>query len=102
MTTGALKQTDAPSASITVNNGIRNDMAQTGREMAPDVDQLNERIRMLEERVSALEDGAGKQRTLAPSLIAETPPSLRPPETGQGFPPIEIPSVVSTIGKAVL
>ena len=77
-------------------------MAQTGREMAPDVDQLNERIRMLEERVSALEDGAGKQRTLAPSLIAETPPSLRPPETGQGFPPIEIPSVVSTIGKAVL
>lgn len=75
------------SAAVTENSGI--------------VEQLNERIRQLEARVSALEGEPRKQEP------AQTPLPRRrtreqPPATWQGFPSIELPGVISTIGKAVI
>ncbi|HEU5404063.1 MAG TPA: hypothetical protein VFU86_22095 [Terriglobales bacterium] len=63
------------------------------------VDQLNERVRQLEVRVSALEGEPRKQAQAPPPTSARRD---RAPETWQGFPSVELPGVISTIGIAVL
>ena len=74
-------------------------MPQAMTDIASIVEQLNERILTLETRVAVLE-GQPPKVVAAPSPAKPAQP--RPPETWQGFPPLELPSVVSTLGKAVL
>ncbi len=76
-------------------------MAEAVSEITSVVEQLNERIRMLESRVSALEAQPRKQ---APTQQSATPAlaASRPPETWQRFPPLENPRIVPTLGKATL
>lgn len=78
-------------------------MAQALYGGASDVEQLGERIRELERRVSALEVPPEKSAPAAPAEanLALQPP--RPPATWLGFPPAEISgSAVPVLGKAVL
>lgn len=65
------------------------------------VEQLNERVRILESRVSALEGQPRKQVQTQQSTTPAAPAS-RPPETWQRFPPLENPWIVPTLGKAIL
>lgn len=77
-------------------------MAEAVSEITRSLEQLNERIAFLENRVSALEGGPAKQMPVRPILEAPDARSSRPPETWQGFPPIEMPTMVSTLGKSVV
>jgi hypothetical protein len=77
-------------------------MAQALYGVASDVEQLNERVRELERRVSALESQPEKITTAPaePNLALQRP---RPPATWRGFPPAEVPGgAVPVLGKAVL
>lgn len=66
------------------------------------LEQLNERVRELESRVSALEHRPEKRAQAEPIVSNVTAKASRPPETWQGFPSVELPSVVTVVGKAVL
>ena len=78
-------------------------MAQSLDGTALDVEQLSERVRELERRVSALESPS-KGETSVPTAsesVAQTKSRL--PETRRGFPASNVPAgVVSVFGKAVL
>ncbi|MFZ0862083.1 MAG: hypothetical protein WCA27_25245 [Candidatus Sulfotelmatobacter sp.] len=78
-------------------------MAQALYGVASDVEQLSERVRELERRVSALEGQPEKSASTAPAepnLALQRP---RPPATWRGFPLAEIPGGgVPVLGKAVL
>jgi len=78
-------------------------MAQALHSVTSDVEQLSERVRELERRVSALEGQPEKPvptATAEPNLALQRP---RPPATWRGFPPAEIPGgAVPVLGKAVL
>jgi hypothetical protein len=77
-------------------------MAQALYGVPSDVEQLSERVRELERRVSALEGQPEKSKTAPaePSLALQRP---RPPATWRGFPPAEVPGgAVPVLGKAVL
>ncbi len=76
-------------------------MSTTGAETSNLVELLNERIQQLETRVSVLE---GDRRKQYPITLTPASPVRRerPPETWQGFPSIELPSAISTVGRAVL
>jgi len=77
-------------------------MAQALYGVASDVEQLSERVRELERRVSALEGQPEKITTTPPEpdLALQRP---RPPATWRGFPPAEVPGgAVPVLGKAVL
>ena len=66
------------------------------------VEQLNERVRELERRVSVLE-GQEKPRPAKPAVIVKAVERAQPPATWRGFPPPETPTgVVPVFGKAVL
>jgi hypothetical protein len=67
------------------------------------VEQLNERVRELERRVSALEGQPEKPRPAKPALTVPPIERTRPPATWRGFPPPQTPAgSVPVIGKAVL
>jgi hypothetical protein len=77
-------------------------MAQALYSVASDMEQLSERVRELERRVSLLEGQTEKPIPAAPEpdLSLQRP---RPPATWGGFPPAEIPGgAVPVLGKAVL
>jgi hypothetical protein len=77
-------------------------MAQALYGVASDVEQLSERVRELERRVSALEGQPEKSTPASaqPNLALQRP---RPPATWRGFPPAEVPGgAVPVLGKAVL
>src|SRR6202140_5763615 len=77
-------------------------MAQALYGVPSDVEQLSERVRELERRVSALESQPEKVITAPaePSLALQRP---RPPATWRGFPPAEVPGgAVPVLGKAIL
>jgi hypothetical protein len=78
-------------------------MAQALEIVASDLERLNERVRELERRVSALE---GRSETSTPAASAPVGYSLqrpRPPATWRGFPPAEVPGgAIPVLGKAVL
>ena len=78
-------------------------MAQVIEPIASDVEQLSERVRELERRVSALEDGAEKPLPLHSELASIPLQRPRAPATWRGFPPAEMPGgAVTVVGKAVL
>ena len=67
------------------------------------VEQLNERVRELERRVSALEGQPKEPSPAQPILASTTLEQPRPPVTWQGFPSPETPAkAVTVLGKAVL
>ena len=74
-------------------------MAQALDGIASDRDQLSERVRELERRVSALE---GHPEIKSPAPPASPWPRSRPPETWRGFPAPNVPAGVAVFGKAVL
>jgi hypothetical protein len=77
-------------------------MAQALYGVPSDVEQLSQRVRELERRVSALESQPEKITTAAaePNFALQRP---RPPATWRGFPPAEVPGgAVPVLGKAVL
>jgi hypothetical protein len=77
-------------------------MAQALYGVPSDVEQLSERVRELERRVSALEGQPEKLATAPaePNFALQRP---RPPATWRGFPPAEVPGgAVPVLGKAVL
>jgi hypothetical protein len=76
-------------------------MSTTGAEISNLVEQLNQRILQLETRVSVLE-GEPRKQTPAPSAPVPRLRHARPSETWQGLPSIELPSAISTVGRAVL
>lgn len=80
-------------------------MAQALDSVASEIEQLSERVRELESRVSALEGQPEKSATTA-AAPAATDYSLqrpRPPATWRGFPPAQVPGgAVPVLGKAVL
>jgi hypothetical protein len=74
-------------------------MAQVVEIVASDLERLNERVRELERRVSALE--AQPEKSSPP--VDYTLQRPRPPATWRGFPPAEVPGgAVPVLGKAVL
>jgi len=79
-------------------------MAQALYSVASDMDRLNERVRELERRVSALEGQSEKSATTAaPASPDYTLQRPRPPATWRGFPPAQVPGgAVPVVGKAVL
>ena len=74
-------------------------MAQALEGIASDRDQLSERVRELERRVSALE---GHREIQSPVPLASPWPRSRPPETWRGFPAPNVPAGIAVFGKAVL
>ena len=74
-------------------------MAQALDGIASDRDQLSDRVRELERRVSALE---GHPEIESPAPPASPWPRSRPPETSRGFPASNVPAGVAVFGKAVL
>jgi len=77
-------------------------MAQALYGVPSDVEQLSERVRELERRVSALEGQPEKLATAPaePNFALQRP---RPPATWRGFPPAQVPGgAVPVLGKAVL
>src|ERR1700686_1697530 len=77
-------------------------MAQALYGVPSDVEQLSERVRELERRVSALE-GQPEKITTAPAEPNFALQRPRPPATWRGFPPAEVPGgAVPVLGKAVL
>jgi hypothetical protein len=83
-------------------------MAQALDGIASDVEQLSERLRQLEQRVSALE-GQPANAAAAPSTLASPAPATfalqrpRAPETWRGFPGANVSSgALPVVGKAVL
>lgn len=76
-------------------------MAQAADVVASDIEQLTERVRELERRVSALE---GQPEKLATHAATDyTLQRARPPATWRGFPPAQISGgAVPVLGKAVL
>ena len=77
-------------------------MAQALYGVPSDVEQLSERVRELERRVSALEGRPEKSipAPAEPNFALQRP---RPPATWRGFPPAEVPGgAVPVVGKAVL
>jgi hypothetical protein len=74
-------------------------MTQVVESVASDLERLNERMRELERRVSALE---GQPEKSSPP-VDYTLQRPRPPATWRGFPPAEVPGgAVPVLGKAVL
>src|SRR5579864_1539498 len=78
-------------------------MAQALYGVSSDVEQLSERVRELERRVTALEGQPEKPTSTAsvtPNLALQRP---RAPATWRGFPPADVPGgAVPILGKAVL
>jgi len=83
-------------------------MAQAVDSVTSDVEQLSERVRELERRVSALEGqpekaSANAHESAAAQVIDYGLQRPRPPATWRGFPPAEVPGgAVPVLGKAVL
>lgn len=77
-------------------------MTEAANAVGSVLEQLNDRVRELESRVFALEHRPEKQVQAEPVAIKVAPKASRPPETWQGFPSVELPSVVTVVGKAVL
>lgn len=78
-------------------------MAQVIEPIASDVEQLSERVRELERRVSALEGSAEKSIPTHSELASIPLQRPRTPVTWRAFPPAEMPGgAVAVIGKAVL
>jgi len=78
-------------------------MPQAVASITPTVEQLSERIRDLERRVSALEGHPEKPPALETQLADVPLQRPRPPATWRGFPPAEVPGgTVPILGKAVL
>ena len=77
-------------------------MAQAFDGIASDVEQLSERLRELERRVSALEGRPANAAAAPPASASVALPKSRPPETWRGFPAANVPAGVSVFGKAVL
>lgn len=77
-------------------------MAQALYGVPSEVEQLRERVRELERRVSALE-GQPEKLATAPAESNFALQRPRPPATWRGFPPAEVPGgAVPVLGKAVL
>ncbi len=74
-------------------------MAQALGGIASDRDQLSERVRELERRVSALE---GHPEIQVATPVVSPWPRSRAPETWRGFPAPNVPAGVAVFGKAVL
>lgn len=81
-------------------------MPQAFDKIAPDIEQLTERLHNLECRVAALEGQQQQPETNAinqpdaPDFALQRP---RPPATWGGFPPLDTPAgAISVLGKAVL
>jgi len=78
-------------------------MPQAVDSLAPVVEQLSERLRELERRVSTLEGQPRRTTPAAPEFGSTTLQRPRPPATRGGFPVAEMPAgVVPVLGKAVL
>ena len=77
-------------------------MAQAFDGIASDAEQLSERLRELERRVSALEGKPANVAAAPPASASVAVPKSRPPETWRGFPAANVPAGVSVFGKAVL
>jgi hypothetical protein len=80
-------------------------MAQALDSVASDIEQLSERVRELERRVSALEGQPENSATTsaAPPTTDYALQRPRPPATWRGFPPAQDPGgAVPVLGKAVL
>jgi len=78
-------------------------MAEALDGIASTVDQLNERVRELERRVSALEAPSASAVATPPESTSFALPRSRAPETWRGFPPASLPNgVLPVFGKAVL
>lgn len=74
-------------------------MGQAIEGIASDRDQLIDRVRELERRVSALE---GRPEIQSTPPLASPWPRTRAPETWRGFPSPNVPAGVAVFGKAVL
>jgi hypothetical protein len=81
-------------------------MAQPVDSVASHLERLNERVRELERRISALEAQREKSTATTPASSESVDYPLqrpRPPATWRGFPPAEVPGgVVPVLGKAVM
>jgi len=80
-------------------------MAQATDSVASELERLNERVRELERRISALEGHSEKSAATpsAPASVDYTLQRPRPPATWRGFPPAQVPGgAVPVLGKAVL
>jgi hypothetical protein len=71
--------------------------------VASDLEQLNERVRELESRISALEGREDKSASPTPASLDYSLQRPRPPATWGGFPAAEFPDgAIPILGKAVL
>jgi hypothetical protein len=78
-------------------------MPQTAESMGSALEQLNERLRDLERRVSALEGHQRKSAADAHAAAGAAPQEPLPPATFGGSPPVKTPTGAATVlGKAVL
>jgi hypothetical protein len=81
-------------------------MAQVVDSVTSDLERLNERVKELERRISALEALPEKSTASIPAsteLVDYTPQRPRPPATWRGFPLAEVPGgAVPVLGKAVM
>ena len=81
-------------------------MAQVIERVASDLERLNERIQILERRISALEAQPEKSAVTTPASSESVDYTLqrpRPPATWRGFPGVEVPGgAVPVLGKAVM
>jgi len=77
-------------------------MAQALEGIASDRDQLSERVRELERRVSALEGHPEIETPPLSASVSAVRPRSRSPETWRGFPAPNVPTGVAVFGKAVL
>jgi hypothetical protein len=81
-------------------------MAQVIERVASDLERLNERIQILERRISALEAQPEKSAVTTPASSESVDYTLqrpRPPATWGGFPGVEVPGgAVPVLGKAVM
>jgi hypothetical protein len=78
-------------------------MAHVVEGVASDIEQLSDRVRELERRVSALEGQPEEPIPAIPAPANFALPRPRPPATWRGFPPAEVPGgAVPILGKAIL
>jgi hypothetical protein len=77
-------------------------MSNDAKEVCTTLEQLNERVQHLENRIAILEGEPRTQRVAAIAQPVNPVRRERPPETWQGFPSIELPAAISTLGKAVI
>src|SRR5208282_398985 len=98
----ALRHTEPARPHFILRADAEKRMAQAFDGIASDAEQLSERLRELERRVSALEGKPANVAAAPPASASVAVPKSRPPETWRDFPAANVPAGVSVFGKAVL